>query len=64
MAGWKPRRGTDWVDLMTRVEETSLLRPSRGRLVAILVLAAMAMSTLDLGPLSGGGVNATVTSPR
>ncbi len=74
MAGWKPRRGADWVDLMTRAEETPLLRPTRGRLfiyslstaalVAILVLAAVAMSSLDLGPLSGGGVNATVTSPR
>jgi hypothetical protein len=74
MAGWKPRRGTDWVDLMTRAEETPLLRPTRGRLfvyslstaalVAILVLAAVALSTLDLGPLSSGGVNATWTGPR
>jgi hypothetical protein len=56
---------------MARAEGTRSQRAIQGRffvyslstaaLVAILVLAVVAMSTLDLGPLAGGAVNATTT---
>lgn len=73
MAGWQPRRGANWADLMERAEGTRQRAVYHGRvlvysmstaaLVAILVLAAVAMSSLDLGPLAGGGVvNSTTTS--
>ena len=72
MAGWQPRRGANWADLMARAEGTRSRQTIRGRLfvyslstaalVAILVLAIVAMSTLDLGPLAGGAVNATTTT--
>ena len=71
ITAWVPRRGANWADLMERVEGKPR-RSSHGRLfvyslstaalVAVLVLAVIAMSTLDLGPLAGGAVNSTTTT--